>query len=179
MAWSNVFLQLVTTKGPVIGEGLLPLPFTGAIELIDFNWSMAFLTANKIKKSGGLGLGALASMAGLGNEKNVRLGALEFTKRFDLASSGIMSALDNHDRVLMATITVLNILQTDRMVHEPGFTIVVTDGHFSEVALTLQQNGNSAEVVEKVTLNFGSIVVSYLKRVGEDNIPTNPFFYKK
>ncbi len=178
MAWSNVFLQLVTTKGPVIGEGLLPLPFTGAIELIDFNWSMAFLTGKEIKSSG-LGLGSLASMVGLGGEKNVRLGALEFTKRFDLASSGIMSALDNHDTVVMATITVLNILQTDRMVHEPGFTIVVTNGHFSEVALTLQQNGNSAEVVEKVTLNFKSIVMSYLKRVGEDNIPTNPFFYKK
>lgn len=176
MAWSNVLLQLVTITGPVIGESLLPLPFTGAIELTDFSWSMNVIKAPKEKK---LGFGSLGSLIGIADEKNVRIGSLEFTKRFDLASSGIMSALDNHEKVVMATITVLNIKQSDRFVQEPGFTLVVSDGHFSEVALTLQQNGNSAEVVETVTLNFKSIVLSYLKRVGEDNIPTNPFFFKK
>ncbi|MGH8796393.1 MAG: type VI secretion system tube protein Hcp [Caldimonas sp.] len=176
MSWSNVFLQLVTVTGPVIGEGLLPLPFTGAIELLDFSWSMNVLKPPKPK---GASLASLASLITGGDAKNVRLGALEFTKRFDLASSGIMSALDNHEKVIMATITVLNILQTNRMVHEPGFTLVCTDGYFSEVGVALQQSGNAGEVVEKVTLNFKSIVMTYLKRVGEDNMPTNPFVYKK
>jgi hypothetical protein len=33
------------------------------------------------------------------------------------------------------------------------------------------------EVKEEITLEFKSIVVSYLKRVGKDNVPTNPFTY--
>jgi hypothetical protein len=33
------------------------------------------------------------------------------------------------------------------------------------------------EVKEVINLEFKSIVITYLKRVGKDSVPTNPFFY--
>ena len=37
MAWSNIFLQLITVTGPVIGEGLLA-GWETSIELDSFKW---------------------------------------------------------------------------------------------------------------------------------------------
>ena len=39
MSGSNIFMQLITATGPVLGEGLLE-GFEGSIELKDFSWGM-------------------------------------------------------------------------------------------------------------------------------------------
>ena len=74
---------------------------------------------------------------------------------------------------------MLHIKQGGRAIHQPGFTLVATDGYFTETNLDLKSSGNGVELVETVTLNFNMIVVNYLKRLGKDNIPTNPFVCKK
>jgi hypothetical protein len=56
---SNIFMQLITTSGPVVGECLLD-GYWGSIELKDFNWGMQALKDSTPNASGGLGgLGAV------------------------------------------------------------------------------------------------------------------------
>ena len=38
-------------------------------------------------------------------------------------------------------------------------------------------SGSGVEVKETVKLKFNSIVITYHKKVGKDNLPTNPFTY--
>lgn len=177
MAWSNIFLQLITPAGPVIGEGLLE-GWQTSIELNSFKWDLSY-SAESEPPSKGLGSavgGALLALVG-GASKNVSMGKLEFEKRFDIASAMIHTCLDNHIPIISASITVLNIKHGGRAIHEPGFTLVAADGYITDVDLAMAPSGNAVEVKETVTLKFNSIVISYLKKVGKDNLPTNPFFY--
>ncbi len=177
MAWSNIFLQLITPAGPIIGEGLLE-GWQTSIELTSFKWGLTYSpeAEDPSKGFGAAAKGALLALVG-GAEKNVTMKELEFEKRFDIASSMIHTCLDNHIPIISASITVLNIKHHGRAIHEPGFVIVAADGHITDVDLSMAPSGNGVEVKETVTLKFNSIVVTYLKRVGKDNLPTNPFAY--
>ena len=178
MAWSNIFLQLITPTGPVIGEGLLE-GWQTSIELDTFSWTLSYdpdAEANKKKTFGGGLAGAVGGLLGL-KAKNLTPGVLMMEKRFDIASAMIHTCLDNHIPIISASITVLNIKHGGRAIHQPGFTLVAADGHFIKAELDLTPTGNGVEVKEKLELNFKSIVISYLKTFGKDNIPTNPFFY--
>jgi type VI protein secretion system component Hcp len=178
MAWSNIFLQLVTPAGPVIGEGLLE-GWQTSIELNSFKWELTYSPEAKPATKTSLGAavgGALLALVG-GASKNVTMGKLEFEKRFDISSAMMHTCLDNHIPIISASITVLNIKHGGRAIHEPGFTLVAADGYITDVALAMTPSGHSVEVKETVTFDFKSIVISYLKQVGKDNIPTNPFFY--
>ena len=177
MAWSNIFLQLVTPAGPVIGEGLLE-GWQTSIELDKFEWSAEYKKSTK-EETGGLGgalSGAVSGLLGLSG-KNMQMKALTLYKRFDIASAMIHTCLDNHIPIISASITVLNIKHGGRAIHQPGFTLVATNGYFTEIDLDMAPSGNGVEIKEKLTFEFRSIVVSYLKPVGKDNIPTNPFIY--
>ena len=181
MAWSNIYLQLITITGPVIGEGLLD-GWETSIELEKFGWGMTYNSDSKDpESSGGGGLmgavgGAVKGLLGIGGNR-VKMNELTMEKRFDIASAMIHTCLDNHLPIISASITVLNIKHGGRAIHEPGFTLVATDGYFTEVKLSMTPSQHGVEVKESLTLKFDSIVVSYLKRAGKDNIPTNPFIY--
>jgi len=183
--WSNIFLQLITGLGPVptpaVGEGLLE-GWQGSIELQGFNWEASYKPKTKNEAGGGL-LGSIGSAAssllGIAAEAQFEMGELEFTKRFDISSAQIHTALDNQWPVISASITVLNIKQGGRAIHEPGFTLLATDGLFKEATIAARPQGNGVELVETVKMSFQSIVVTYLKRTGKDNVPTNPFFFKR
>ncbi|MEO7055887.1 MAG: hypothetical protein ABI143_03705 [Caldimonas sp.] len=179
MAWSNIFLQLITPTGPVIGEGMLT-GWETSIELESFKWECKYDPSAEAYVKGGFGAASLKSkglsMLGLGGI-NLELGKLTFEKRFDVASAMIHTCLDNHLPIISASITVLNIKHGGRGIHQPGFTLVAADGFITSVDLKMVASGNAVEVKEEVTLDFKSIVISYLKVLGKDNIPTNPFFY--
>ena len=178
MAWSNIFLQLITVTGPVIGEGLLA-GWETSIELDSFKWDCDFRADADAatKKSFGAALGGAAlSMLGVGGV-NLKMGSLTMEKRFDIASATIHTCLDNHLPIISASITVLNIKHGGRGIHQPGFTLVAADGFITNVGLKMVPAGNGVEVKEEITFDFKSIVVSYLKVNGKDNIPTNPFYY--
>lgn len=177
MAWSNIFLQLITPAGPVIGEGLLE-GWQTSIELTGFKWGMKYNPDAKENQGsfGSAAAGALLALVG-GAEKNVTMEELEFEKRFDISSAMMHTCLDNHIPIISASITVLNIKHHGRAIHEPGFVLVAADGHITDVDLSMTPNGNGVEVKETVKLKFNSIVITYLKKVGKDNLPTNPFTY--
>ena len=183
MAWSNIFLQLTTTSGPIFGEGQAAPPFIGQIELLDFKWDMTVYKHAEKKAGFGLSLsGAASSFLGIGgNEVNVNLGKLSFKKRVDIASAGIMSALDTHEQVLLASITVLNIQNVVGPVRDPGYNLTVTGGYFSDVSIKVQSSQMGAELIEDVTMNFTGITITYMRKVDAINahVPTVPFFFKK
>lgn len=183
MAWSNIFLQLTTLTGPIFGEGQAAPPYTGQIELIDFKWDM---TAHKNPEAtAGFGLslaGAASSFLGIGgNEVQINLGKLSFKKRVDAASTKIMSALDKKTRVLLASITVLNIQDLVGPVRDAGYNLTVTDAFISDVSVKVQSSQMGAELIEDVTMNFTGITITYLRKVDAINahVPTVPFFFKK
>jgi type VI protein secretion system component Hcp len=180
MAWSNIYLELITPNGPILGEGLLA-GFETSIELQGFKWSMS---APRVPpKEGGPGLtagGAPVSMLGAGKDKaKVTLHELELTKRFDIASAMIHHCLDIPTPVLSASISVLHIKQEGRWYHQPGFVMVATDGYFASAELDLRPSGNAVELVETLKLNFKMVEITYMKRRGKDHVPTNPFICKQ
>jgi len=172
MAGSNIFLQLITATGPVLGEGLLE-GWQGSIELKEFSWGFHALKDTERKSIAA----KMASMAGVGKPVTMKMEPLTFVKRFDVASSQIHICLDNHLPVVSASITVLHIKKGARALHQPGFVLLATRGYFSNVKLDLVEDGHTAELVETVEMNFENIKMNYLMSVGADSLPTAPFFY--
>lgn len=118
-----------------------------------------------------------AAALGRDDKPQVKLGVVKMTKRFDITSSRIHTCIDNNIKIQSALITVLHIKQGSRMIHEPGFTLLATDGYFEKVDVKMTRSGNGVEVTEDLELQFKSIVISYSKRLGVDNIPMPPFLY--
>jgi hypothetical protein len=177
MSRSNIFMQLVTGAGPVVGEGLLE-GFEGSVEVLEFSWGMHALKDPKAGATGAGGLAAAAaSMAGLGKPVTIKMEPLVFKKRFDVGSSQLHFCVDNHLPVLSASITVLHIRQQGRVIHQPGFVLLATQGYFADCAFDVMDDGNSKELIETYTLNFKNIKMTYLKTLGKDNLPTAPFFH--
>lgn len=178
MSGSNIYMQLITGTGPVMGEGLLE-GWVGSIELKEFSWGMHALRDTQANGPGlsGMSVSAARSMSGIGDPVTIKMEPLQFKKRFDVASSQIHFCVDNHLPVVSASISVLNIKQGQRAVHQAGFVLLATKGYFSDVTEELMSDGNSVELVETVNLNFQNIKLTYLQRMGKDNLPTAPFFH--
>jgi type VI protein secretion system component Hcp len=193
MSWSNIYLQLITATGPVLGEGLLD-GWEGSIELRSFDWGMGARTVAD-QSGAGFGLAGLKSALGVSKNVPIEMEPLTFTKRFDVASSMIHTCLDNHIPVISASITVLHFSPSalpkgaagDALsstpasalagLHKPGFILLATDGYFESVDLSLEQDGTMSELVETVTLNFKMINISYVKPIGPAAVPMPPFIY--
>jgi type VI protein secretion system component Hcp len=174
MSSSNVYMQMITERGPVVGEGLLA-GWEGSVEIKDFSWGMH---VNKDEDKAKLGLGSsMASVIGLGKTVQVRLEPLEFTKRFDVSSMQMHLCLDRHWKVLTTTITVLYIKQKGQFMHEPGFVLTCSDGYFAEISLDLAQDGNMTELVETCKLNFKHVTMTYLIKTPNAVAPAAPFFF--
>lgn len=174
MSSSNIYMKMITERGPVVGEGLLQ-GWEGAVELKEFSWGMHVLKDPQDESIGN----ALASVVGMGKPVTVKLEPLEFVKRFDVGSMQMHLALDRHWKVLNTTITVLHIKQKGKLIHEPGFILMANDGYFSDISLDLAQDGNMVELVETCKLNFKQVTIQYLRK--PDNsisvVQSTPFFY--
>jgi type VI protein secretion system component Hcp len=170
-------MQLITEKGPAIGECLLD-GYLGSIELKDFSWGMHALRDSTPNEAGGFGAslgGAMKSMLGMAKPISIQLEPLSFTKRFDVSSSMIHTCIDKHTKIISASITVVHVRAGSIGIYMPGFVLLATNGYFSEVKVDIQSDGNSAEVVESCKLNFQHITMTYLKTMLGTNIPTLPF----
>lgn len=173
MAGSNIFMQLITKAGPLVGEGLLK-GWEGSVELREFSWGMHALKDTKPKASAGA---AALSMLGIGTPISIKMEPLTFVKRFDVASAQIHTCLDNHVKIVSCSIAVLHVKQGDIPVLEPGFTLLATNGYFVSSKLSVEESDSGIEVMETVTLNFKNINIVYSKSVGKNALPTMPFLH--
>jgi type VI protein secretion system component Hcp len=195
MSWSNIYLQLITATGPVLGEGLLD-GWEGSIELRKFDWG---IKAKKLTQKSGLSLsvGGLLKAIGAGDNVPLEMDKLSFTKRFDVASAQIHTCLDNNLPVISASITVLHFSPSAlpkgaagdvlsvaapaagalEGLHKPGFILLATNGFIKSVDLQLEEDGRMKEMVETVTMTFKTISISYVKPIGPAAVPMPPFIY--
>ena len=178
MSGSNIFMQLVLPTGPVLGEGLLQ-GWEGSIELKEFEWGMAALRDPRGAPSGlgGMARSAGRSLLGAGTPITLKMEPLVIRKRFDVASSFIHLAIDQHLPVISLSITVLHIQHDGRTTHQPAFVLLCTRGYFADAEVELVQDGGQMELVETVRLNFQDIKITYLVATGPDNLPTAPFMH--
>jgi len=107
----------------------------------------------------------------------VNAGKLKFSKRFDIASSTLHTVVDNNLPVISALITVIHIKPDGATLHQPGFTLLATDGRLETVNVDMERGDKGVEVVEEFELEFKSIVITYSKRLGANNIPMAPFIH--
>jgi type VI protein secretion system component Hcp len=174
MSATNIFMQLITERGPAIGECLLDGYF-GSIEIKDFSWGMHALRDSSPNKAGFSLGGAVSSVLGMSKSVSIQLEPLTFTKRFDVSSSMIHNCIDKHTKIISASITVVHVRKGSIGIYMPGFVLLATNGYFSEVKVDIQPDGNCAEVVETCKLNFEQITITYLKSMLGTNLPTLPF----
>jgi hypothetical protein len=122
---------------------------------------------------------AVASLADAAGKKRGKctLGVLRIVKRFDIASSRLQSCADNNVNIFSALISVLHIKGGGHLIHEPGFTLLATDGYIEKVDIEMEKTDKGVEVVEKLDIQFRNIVIAYSKRLLEHNIPMPPFKY--
>jgi type VI protein secretion system component Hcp len=109
----------------------------------------------------------------------VELGTIKIVKRFDIASSRIQACADMNIPIFSALISVLHIKGGSHLIHEPGFTILATDGFIQNVSIDMEKGDKGVEVMEKFELQFKNIIVAYSKRLFEHNLPMPPFEYNK
>jgi hypothetical protein len=121
---------------------------------------------------------AASALAAIGEKKGkVELGVLKIVKRFDIASARLQSCADNNIKIVSALISVLHIKGGSHLIHEPGFTLLATDGYIEKVDIEMEKTDKGVEVIEKIDLHFRNIVIAYSKRLLEHNIPMPPFKY--
>jgi len=107
----------------------------------------------------------------------IRMGVLKMKKRFDIASSRIHACIDQDIPINSALISVLHIKQGGNSIHEPGFSLLATNGYFEKVDVSMEKGDKGVDVIEDLELRFKNIVVTYSKRLAEHDIPMPPFVY--
>jgi type VI protein secretion system component Hcp len=173
MSGTNIFMQVIAATGPVIGEGLKD-GFQGSIELDSFTWAMTAQKQAEFLSAGNV-VASMGSLIGLSPIKSYTWAELSITKKFDVASPILHTYLDNHVLILSVSITVLHIKPGGRTIHQPGFVLAMQNGYFTKSSLALSSSGGAAELTETMAFNGTGITISYVKSLGKDNVPTNPF----
>jgi type VI protein secretion system component Hcp len=179
-SWSNIYCQMITEAGPILGEGLLE-GFQTSIELESFDWTMDGPSTHKEQAAGGMAgaVSAVGGALGLAETREPEIGKLILHKRFDIASSMIHTCCDNQLKVLSASITVLHIATGGPGIHMPGFILVATDALIEDVTVTMDRGERGVEVKERVTLRANGIAITYMRKVMGISVPAIPFAYVK
>lgn len=133
---------------------------------------------------GEAGIAAAATAAAIaaaalakGDKPEMEPGVLKMWKRFDIASSRIHTVIDNDMPVISALITVVHVKADGITSHQPGFTLLATDGYLEKVDVSMERGDKGVEVVEEFDMHYKSIIITYSKKLGANNVPMAPFIY--
>ena len=95
----------------------------------------------------------------------VSLKEFNFTKRFDLSSTVMLSALNSQDEIKEACFTVLRFGQASKdstVMHAPIYTVKLRRGRVSALEMAVRSEGNSGwELVDTVAFKYRSVDVEY------------------
>ena len=108
---------------------------------------------------------------------------LTLKKRFDIASSDMHMMMDLKVPIISVSITVLHISPSSQVFHLPGFVILATDCKIKSVDVNMQRATAGVEVMETVVVEYGQIVITYLRSLpgptGSVPLPMPPFIYAR
>ncbi len=99
------------------------------------------------------------------SSNQVALKEFNFTKRFDLSSTVMLSALNSQDEIKEALFTVLRFGQPSKdstVLHSPIYTVKLRRGRVSALTMAVQSEGNAGwALVDTVAFKFRSVDVEY------------------
>ena len=101
----------------------------------------------------------------LPSSNQVSLKEFNFTKRFDLSSTVMLSALNSQDEIKEACFTVLRFGQPSKdstVLHSPIYTVKLRRGRVSALTMAVQSEGNAGwALVDTVAFKYRSVDVEY------------------
>ncbi|MEO7152756.1 MAG: type VI secretion system tube protein Hcp [Burkholderiaceae bacterium] len=101
----------------------------------------------------------------LPSSNQVSLKEFNFTKRFDLSSTVMLSALNSQDEIKEACFTVLRFGQASKdstVMHTPIYTVKLRRGRVAALTMQVQSEGNSGwALVDTVAFKYRSVDVEY------------------
>ena len=99
------------------------------------------------------------------SSNQVSLKEFNFTKRFDLSSTVMLSALNSQDEIKEAIFTVLRFGQPSKdstVLHSPIYTVKLRRGRVSALTMAVQSEGNAGwSLVDTVAFKYRSVDVEY------------------
>ena len=99
------------------------------------------------------------------SSNQVQLKEFNFTKRFDLSSTVMLSALNSQDKIKEACFTVLRFGQPSKdstILHSPIYTVKLRRGRVSALTMAVQSEGNAGwALVDTVAFKYRSVDVEY------------------
>lgn len=150
MALGDMFLKVESaTQGTIKGESP-DATHPDEIQLVSWSWGMRSNT----------------SLGGAGPTGKTTLNELNVIKRVDSASTALMSAMRNNDKIKKATLTVrkagLNPLEY--------LVVTVEDGRITSMDVDSGHSGDETEIQERLSFAYKKINVEY-KPQGADGQP--------
>ena len=93
----------------------------------------------------------------------VKLKEFKFTKRFDLSSTALLSALNSQDEIKQARFTVLQREPTEKegISHTPHYVVTLKRGRVNSVILALESAGSGKALVDTVTFGYRGVDIEY------------------
>ena len=99
------------------------------------------------------------------SSNQVSLKEFNFTKRFDLSSTVMLSALNSQDEIKEACFTVLRFGATTKdstVLHSPIYTVKLRRGRVSALTMAVQSEGSAGwALVDTVAFKYRSVDVEY------------------
>lgn len=118
---------------------------------------------------------AMAAKLILPSANQVSLKEFNFTKRFDLASTVMLNALNSQDEIKEACFTVLQQGQATEKLqvrHAPHYVIKLRRGRVKALGLALESAGNKGkDLVDTVAFGYRGVDVSYYPGGKEGAMP--------
>lgn len=149
MGWSQIFLKITFDGGGLVkGESEL-VGYEDQIVLTDFDWSMS--AGKDVVKNGK----AVA--------RRLNMESLTLSKRFDIASTELLSALRKRDRIKTARITVAQSYAVSAVAASLGlrdaFAIEIQDGYLEDISLNMVADGKAMVLQEELSIRYSKIKV--------------------
>lgn len=147
MGWSQIFLKITFDGGGLVrGESELS-GYEGQIVVNDFDWSMS--AGKDVVKNG-------KSVA-----RRLNMESLTISKRFDVSSTELMSALRKRDRVKTARVTVAQgfAVANGDMSLRDAFVVEIQDGYIEDISLNMVADGKAMVLQEELSIRYSKIKV--------------------
>lgn len=147
MGWSQIFLKVEFEKAGSVGGESEVAAYEGQIVLLDFDWSLG--VASDVAKGKGTAREVTRRLKG---------DPLKISKRFDIASTALFSAMATRDRITSARITVAQSFAIQGVATlRDAFVLEVKDAYIETLDLDMVSDGNAMVLQEDLTIRYSKL----------------------